>query len=282
MRVGWVVACLAALGCGACGNAMQRGNMLQASYGAYGQPAGYYPGRAEPFGGGNASEFTAWLAKNQASIDDIQRRISEIKDGKRTPGCIGEDKYTCVATLAQKFAVADEYASDDTNIFAVIKYDVNGKPVTGSKIMFDGYPPNAKAQHVVDHIYDHTTFLLRLSPQGVVASVNANLPKDPTFAHTQEEYDATHAYETVSAVTANACPTLGRDEVAKWIENTIKPGSHDTPRQHWSEPERGHADERVSKRTAFCGRNFEFHSVWGAYQQGFSRQEFGGMLIEID
>jgi len=103
MRASRFAFCLAALACGSCGgsNPVERHGLLQATYGAYGQPAGYYPGRAEPFGGVSA-DYAAWLAKNQSGIDEIQRRIVEIAEGSRAPGCIGEDKFTCVATLSQK------------------------------------------------------------------------------------------------------------------------------------------------------------------------------------
>lgn len=280
MRPGFVVACLAALLCGSCGNAMQRGNLLQATYGAYGQPAGYYAGRAEPFGG-DPAEFTAWLAKNQAGIDDIQRRIIEIRDGKRAPGCIGEDQYTCVATLAQKLAVADEFHAKDLNIFAEIKYDVNGKPVNGSQIMFDGYAPNAKGNPIHDH---HTTFFLKLGRQGEVSSIDARLPKNPALARTQEEYDQTDVYETISAVTARGCPTLGRAEVAKWVENMIKPNSEFKPTEHRKDPDGDRITSRdlESKEIDLCGRKFVFHTVDLTIQHGFQHERSVSTRVEIN
>jgi hypothetical protein len=108
MRILRCAVCLVALACSSCGGGsiQQHGNFAPASLGAYGQPAGYYPyypGRGDPFAGTNAAEYAAWLAQNQAAIDDIQRRIMEIAEGTRIPGCIGQDKYTCVASLAQKW-----------------------------------------------------------------------------------------------------------------------------------------------------------------------------------
>jgi hypothetical protein len=242
---------------------------------AYGQPAGYYAGRGDDFA--ITPALTAWLAKNEAGIDEIQHRIIDIREGKRTPGCIGQDKYTCVATLAQKLAIADNYALKDSNLFAETKYDVNGRPLTGSKVTFNGYAPSAKG----DSLHNHTVFELTLGRDGTVSSVEANLPKDPTFARTQDEYDATGVYETVSAVTANTCPALSRAEVAKWIENTIKPNSRFGPRKHWSEPDRGHATDLFSKKTTFCGRTFGFHAIYGTEYHGFQREDFGGMTIQI-
>lgn len=237
-----------------------------ASASAFGQPAGYYPGRAEQRYGDDA-QLAAWLAKNKDGIDEIQRRIADIKQGTRTPGCMGEDKYTCVATLAQKLAIADEYFVSDFNIFADVKFDVNGKPVTGSRIFFYGFVPNARSTGGVDPeftaIHDRTHFDLTLGRDGRVTEVAANLPKDPIFAKTQEEYDATGAYETISAVTAKTCPSLSNAEVAKWIENTVKPASKFGPREVSTDPDLSVATHRAAKAIVFCGRTFEFHSVWG-------------------
>lgn len=265
--------------CGSCGSPIQRGNLMQESYGAYGQPAGYYAGRAEPFGGANAAEFTAWVAKNQAGIDEVQRRITEIRDGKRTPGCIGQDKYTCVATLAQKMAIADQYFLKDTNVFAEPRYDVNGRALNGSTIMFDGYGANAKG----DYVRDHTVFSMKLDPQGTVVSMVAKLPKQLARARTQEEYDATRAYETVSAVTADACKALGRDEVARWIENSIKPSSQFTPTKHWKdEGDQVTSRDLESKKMSLCGRSFMFHTIEQTVRHGFQSETTVETLIEID
>ncbi len=278
MRMRLVVVCFAVFCCCACSNPIQRGNLLQATYGAYGQPPGYYAGRAEPFGG-DATEFRAWIAKNQQGIDEIQQRIAEIKERKRRPGCIGQDKLTCVATLAQKMAIADEYFLNETNVFATTKYDVNGKPLTGSTITFDGYPPNAKG----DHINDHTDFLLRLNPQGAVASMLVHLPKNLATARTQEEYDATRVYEAISAVTSDVCPALGRDEVARWVENTIKPNSRFKPTKRLNDEE-GHykADELVSKKIVFCGRSFEIDTIALTRQSLFKHDTSVGTVMAID
>jgi len=271
MRTVWFGFCLGTLVCASCAAPAPRVEAVS----TYGQPAGYYPGRGDDFV--TTPELTAWLAKNQAGIDEIQHRIVEISEGIRAPGCIGEDKSTCVATLAQKLAITDKYVLKDMNIFAETKYDVNGKPVNGSKITFDGFAPNAKG----DYARRHTTFILTLEPGGRVSGMEAHLPKDPTFARTQDEYDATDVYETVSAVTARTCPTLSRAEVAKWVENTIMPNSRFGPKKHWEDEGRVSATDRFSRKTTLCGRTFQFHSVWGKQQVGFQSEPFGGMSIEI-
>ncbi len=297
MRIGPVVACLAMFVCGAC-SAVTRNDFAPSPAQAaahnelvppYGQPAGYYAGRAEPFMGPTPN-FTAWLSQNQRGIDEIQSRITQIRNGERAPGCFGEDKFTCVATLAQKLAVADSDLRVDDNIFAEVRYDVNGKPIDGAKIMFVGYPANAgppmdrpAALAQYDHIQgdrNATHFVLHLGPQNTVVSMRAKLPHVTSLARTQEEYDKTGVYETVWAVTAKTCPALRPDEVAKWVENAIKPNSHVTPRERLSESVT--AQELVSKETSFCGRKFKFHTIEEKIRHGFAHETQTETIVEID
>ncbi len=296
-RMRWAAVCVTALWCGSC-SAVHRNDFAPSSAQAaahdelvppYGQPAGYYAGRAEPFLG-PTPEFTAWVSRNQRGIDEIQRRITQIRNGERAPGCFGEDKFTCVATLAQKLAVADTYLRVNDNIFADVKYDVNGKPVNGAKINFDGYRANAgpatdrpSASSSDGHIYgglNATSFVLKLGPQNTVVSMLAKLPHVISRAHTQEEYDKTGVYETVWAVTAKTCPALRPDEVAKWVENAIKPNSHVTPKERLSESVT--AQELVSKETSFCGRKFKFHTIAEKIRHGFGHDNQMETIVAID
>jgi len=205
MRIGGVVSCvLIALCCARCTGPL----VLSKNDFAFGGPAGFYPGRGED--GNLGAEYSVWLAKNQVAITDVQNRIVEIKNGARLPGCIGEDKYTCVATLSQRLTVADNWASQ-FSLFPEIKYDVNGKPLNGSTVMLDAYRPNAKALHDGGL----TQIILDVSPGGSVSRITAILPeaRDPLLAHTQEDYDRTHVYGVVAVVPAKTCPTLTSREV---------------------------------------------------------------------
>ncbi len=276
-------ACLAALVCGACAAHVVAPPVASDEIvPVYRQPAGYYPGII--LTSSSTPQFAAWLAEHHAGIEDIQSRIVEVREGRRAPGCIGEDRYTCVASLAQKFAIADSYFTTDSNIFADTKSDVNGKPII-PKITFDGYVPevqterNRYAQIAYDFSRTPTQFFLTLGPDGVVSKLEARLAKDPTFARTQEDYDGTNAYETISALTAKTCPALGRAEVAKWIENTIKPNS----KSYQGKIKRGVAALKISQRTKFCGRTFQFDSVWAArtYNQ-YRRDVKGGMFLIVE
>ena len=244
---------------------------------------------------GPTPELKAWLYRNERGIDEIQRRITQIKNGERAPGCFGEEKFTCVATLAQKLAIADNYRRVDDNIFAEVKYDVNGKPVNGAKIIFEGYRANAgpatdmpsavakSALAKYDHIYAGNNafrFVLNLGPQKTVVSMLAKLPHITPLARTQEAYDKTGVYETVWAAGGKTCPALQSDEVAKWVENAIKPNSHVRPRERLSDDVT--AQELVSNETSFCGRKFTFHTIKKKIRQGLGHETTYETVVEID
>jgi hypothetical protein len=288
MRLAGLGVCLIALACGSCSgglansdNIVERGGALQANQGAYGRPAGYYPGRGEPFGG-NSSEYRAWVAKNQAGIAEIQSRIAEIGEGARPPGCIGEDKYACIASLAQRLTLADEFFLKDSNVFADAKYDVNGRPLTGKHIMIEAYAPNAKLNHLDGAIFHHTTLFLSLGPGGKVTKLEADLGRDPMLARTQDEYDATELYAVLAPVTAKACPTLTGVDIAKWFQNTIKPHARLGARRTFSDADRGHERDVLVWKTTFCGREIAFRTVYGAYFHGFQRNNYGGTAVTIE
>jgi hypothetical protein len=275
MRTARFAACLVALLCAACAAqavAPRSGDVLK----VYEEPAGYYPGIEHSIS--VTPELGAWLQKNQLRIDIIQNRIVAARAGKAAPACIGEDQYTCVASLAQQFAITDSY-SGNNSVVDETSYDVNGKPVNGGKFEFVGYVPKSQPDNGGVKLAVPTKFAMSVGRDGSVSSLAAHLPSDPTFARTQDEYDATDAYETVAAVSVQKCPTLSRAEVAKWIENTIKPSS----KAYRERIHRGAAEAEISKKTAFCGRNFRFNSVWASqtYNQ-YRRDVTGGMAILVE
>ncbi|HTV38759.1 MAG TPA: hypothetical protein VMF12_20190 [Xanthobacteraceae bacterium] len=242
------------------------------------KPAGYYPGYAD-MGLVDPAGYKAWLAQNQPRIDDIQARIAAIREGRTTSGCIGEDRYTCVATLAQKFAIADY--SHDRSIVADAKYDVNGKPLAQSKFEILGYVPRPDIDKKnPDATMLPTHFALKMGSTGKVSGLEIEFFDDPTIAHTQQEYDATDAYDAVSAVTAKKCPNLSRVDVAKWIENTIKPRL----KSYRTRMRRGFADHKISKKVAFCGQSFQFSSEMETktYNQYGPQSTGGGMSLMVD
>lgn len=114
-----------------------------------------------------------------------------------------------------------------------------------------------------------------------------NLPKNPQFARTEEEYAATGAYETVSALTAKTCPTLSSTDVARWIENTIKPASKIKPKPKVHGKHRDNDTklrslrELNSAKIVFCGRTFEFQTATGTTQHGFAHDPFADTTVII-
>jgi hypothetical protein len=267
--------CAVALLCAACAAqavAPRSADLLKAED----QPPGYYPGIEHSIS--VTPDLSAWLAKNQLRIDIVENRIDAIKGGKTASACIGEDQYTCVAALAQRFAITDSYSNNDS-VVDETTYDVNGKPANASKFEFIGYVPKPKPDNGGVGLARPTRFTMTMGKSGSVSLLTAHLPSDPTFAHTQDEYDATDAYETIAAVSAQKCPALSRAEVAKWIENTIKANS----KSYRGHIPRGVAEAEISKKTVFCGRTFRFDSVWASrtYNQ-YRRDVTGGMAMLIE
>jgi hypothetical protein len=238
-----------------------------------GQPAGYYPGQGTT--AELKSELAAYLAKNQAGIADVQNRIVQIREGRRTPGCIGEDKYTCVATLAQKLAVTDDAASKEFNLFADLRYDVNGRPINGNRVALNGFIPNYR-----DIGHRSAYFSVVLGSNGAVSSVEAKLLKEVGMARTQEDYDATSVYEIVAAMSARECPNLSKSDIARWVENTVKPTAHEIPKAQGKKAKQErdelsvegvhHARSFESARIPFCGRTFQFNTGTFMVRHGFT------------
>jgi hypothetical protein len=268
--------------CAACAGAAMQPTVVGLHYPAYGEPADYYPGLGPT--GTFGADYTAWLARNKAAIAEVRSRLAQIKDGTQTPGCIGEDKYICVATFAQRMVIADDWRGD-LNLFPEIKYDVNGKAVNGSTVMLYGFPPNGAGRSADEDVENVTQLMMTLSPSGSVSRITAILPeaRDPLLAHTQEDYDRTHVYEVVATVTAKTCPTLTSSEVARWIENVIKPTVVHTKETSVDDgASSGRAESFYSRKTVFCGRTFSFNSSAGYYHEGFSRVPFEGTILNIE
>jgi hypothetical protein len=183
--------CLVALLCAACAAQAiappRSADLLKAED----EPPGYYPGIEHSIS--VTPDLSTWLAKNQLRIDIVENHVASIKEGKMAPACIGEDQYTCVATLAQQFAITDSYGGNNS-VVDETSYDVNGKPMNASKFEFVGYVPRPKPDDGGVGLARPTKFTMTMAKSGSVSLLTAHLPSDPTFARTQDEYDATEAY----------------------------------------------------------------------------------------
>ena len=273
---------LGALFCGACSVVPVTRSVEYVS--PEGQAAGYYPGLGTSTV--SKSELAAYLAKNQAGIADVQNRIVQIREGHRRPGCIGEDKYTCVATLAQKLAITDHVGSQDFDLFADVRYDVNGRPLNGQRFTLDGFVPNYR-----DFAHRSAYLTVNLAPDGSVSLVEAKLLKGVELAHTQEEYDATGIYEITAAIAAKECPGLSKSEVARWVENTVKPNIHQKREERGKKAKEKRKKLNAqavrsyrlfdSPKIAFCGRTFEFTTATFTARHGFEHDPAVPPLVRI-
>lgn len=231
--------------------------------------------------------MAAYLEKNQAGIADVRNRIVQIGEGKRVPGCIGEDKFTCVATLSQKLSTTDDDLSWDHAVFAAVRYDVNGSPVNADRINIVGYIPGRR-----DYGTQNISFTVRVLPDGKVWSIEARLPHSWGIARTPDEYDATGLYEIVAALGAKDCPNLGKMDVDRWIENTVKPSMHPKPDQHAGQVklrrQTANQTKRLDDRTfesaklVLCGRSFQFTNAANIGRGGNMRQVYVVPLVTIE
>jgi hypothetical protein len=238
-----------------------------------GQPAGYYPGLGASFV--PPAEIAAYQQKNQAGIADVQDRIVAIREGRRRPGCIGEDKYTCVATLAQNLAVTDDELAKANALFADVRNDVNGRSVNADRVNIVGLLPNRAGLGA-----PKTSFALNVLPDGSVWSIEVTLPQLVELARTQEDYDKTGVYEVVAALASKDCPNLSRMDVDRWVENTVKPSIQEkldsasakaATRNNPAIQANRRRRTFESPKLALCGRTFQFKTLSYAIYIGRER-----------
>ncbi len=245
-----------------------------------GSPAGYYPG----FGMGvqdiKRDAYRQWYETNRSAINDILAKIQQIKTGQMRSGCVGRDTHTCVATLAQTLAVTDDYLVDVDSLYTPDKVDVNGNVLFEHAIFITGFLPGVRDPGMTTGVH----LDIRLADNRTVKSVAAALPADPFMATTQDDYDKTGAEEVIAAMTRNACPNLGKAELARFIENRAKPKARFTGETTTYDPnDIMTANDKQTKNVKFCGLTLQFDSVYGNSTDLASLNNphgaFGGMTI---
>lgn len=244
-----------------------------------GSPAGYYPGFEMGVQEYQSAAYQQWYDTNRLAIDDILAKIQQVKAGQIQPGCIARDVHTCVATLAQRLAVTDYYAI--SRLYTPDKADVNGKVLFEHTTFLTGFLPGVRDSAMTRGLQ----IQIRLGDDRAVESVVAHLPADPFMAETQDEYDKTGAYEVIAAMTRNACPNLTRSEVARFIENDVKPKSGFTGETTTYDSGITTANDKQVKNVKFCGLTLQFDSVYGQGTDLASLNNphgaFGGMMIQF-
>jgi hypothetical protein len=251
---------------------------------AAGEAPGYYAGLEEDVVDIEISGWRQWVDINRADIMDIQTRTAQIKAGQLKPGCVGLDTHTCVATLAQTLAIADEYLV--SHLYGPDKMDVNGKAMFEHTIFVSGFLPGKQAPNNL--IRGRLRFILQLGDDRRVNTVRVQLPRDPSFAKTQDEYDATGFYEFIAALGRAECPNLTRNEAARFIENQVKPMSKSWVEKKSCSPSSGCTSENhyQVKDIKFCGQTLKFDSAYGTASDLVTRHNihgaFGGMSVTVD
>ncbi|WP_026607520.1 hypothetical protein [Methylocapsa acidiphila] len=241
----------------------------------WGEAAGYYPGQAQGIPAAQRTRWLEWMRAHAGEIDAIGAKINAIKAGGRTPGCFGRPLYDCVASLAQTLVVTDWYQT--SLMFYEPQTDVNGKPIVLKGLQVTTYLPGVK----IDNATLDQNFLK-------IGFSEANLVNRLAFgfdasARTQEEYDRTGVFELFSAVAKDRCPAVTRNELARFIENKLKPALRPVKERRLV----GVSDAKRldSPFESFCGRELQL-SVAEAHSTRFKKSanptgEFGGSVIYI-
>lgn len=288
--LGTLAALSIALGCGApsTGTAAPEKTAAFVTYEvlpAADEPPGLYPGRTVgldmkvcvsadnclPSSSADRQEYQRYLALAKPVADDIQTRISAIRDGKLAGGCIGVDARTCIASLAQSLAIVtdpkmgllsiDARGDSDDPLLSREKIDVNGKAHSRHDARFQAFIPFMDAKSVLP-ISDALSISLTLDDGRMVRSMSVVLRGDPLSAITAADYDQTGIYEVLSAVSMPACPRLQRIDVYKAIENGVKKTLVPT---HTVDASMDDLSEMYGHegKYAYCGRTLTFHTEGG-------------------
>lgn len=262
---------------GCSGNGLLVGTYYEAPVAA---PPDYYPG--QQFRVYDKPAWERWQADNRAAMLSIGAQTLQIRAGKSPGGCIGYDRLHCVATLAQTLALTDDLNSD---LYAPETVDVNGRsppqrmisslvayvPTIFRPPAFPGDKPRATPMHLV----------LTLDEKRLVSQVQVSLLRNPFLTVTQKDYDATGTIEPIAALTMAGCPGQSRNDIARFIENSVKPQVRVTD----DGQRRGHAYIAETGDIPFCGRELSFVEVEGRGDLNRSRDNpaglYGGTMLRI-
>lgn len=223
----------------------------------WGQPPGYYPGQALGVPAERRAAWQDWMRAHAEEHSALGAEINAIKAGAPSPGCFGRPLFDCIASLAQTLVLTDVYAT--SQVFYPPKVDVNGKPIRPRWVKLTVYKPGPKSDV---EFQDQVSLEISLSDRYLVEQL---LFEFNASALTQEEYDRTGVYELFSVLAKDRCPALTRNELARFIENKLKPARQSAKASHQT----GVYDATVSMSpfTSFCGRRLQLGGFLGhAYQ----------------
>jgi hypothetical protein len=220
----------------------------------------YYPGDWIGVSPQERPELDAYRRDNMAEIKDIAQRILRIRSGAEPGGCIGEDVYTCVASLSQGLTVSDYWR--EATLFRKPALDVNGKPLPPAPVLLFAYlpaaePPTPGTKRPMIRIGIH------VDPDHRVRDMSVFLPIDPTLQSTAEDYARTGLYEVLAAVGRPGCTNLQPLEVYRFFENEVKPQVRFTGERKDKTLIETTITRSSAASAAYCGRKLYFQSESG-------------------
>jgi len=128
------------------------------------------------------------------------------------PGCIGVMAEECVRwlratmTLNENFLAGAMAHRHDT--------DVNGRPIGGGVVTIYAQLPGELYAFVI---------ALHLRPDDTVQRVRSSLLHDLLTVDTERLYDQSRLYEIVWRLVGRRCPGIGKLDLYRFFENSVKP-----------------------------------------------------------
>jgi hypothetical protein len=221
---------------------------------------GYFPGVLVGVAAQERPEFDRFMSENKPAFQDIWNRERRIRSGAEPGGCIGEEVYTCVATLGQTLMVSDFWR--DATLVRTPSVDVNGKPLPPPLVILSAYLPAAEPPEPGTK---RPMIQIGIQPDAErrVRNVSVLLPIDPMLQSTAEEYARTGLYEVLAAVSRPSCPSLQPLEVYRFFENEVKPQA----RSIGERKDKTLTDTTITRSSVanatYCGRKLYFQSESG-------------------
>src|SRR4051794_31328562 len=128
------------------------------------------------------------------------------------PGCLGVAVGDCVGWLRATMVLNENAVAD--SMARRHQTDVNGKPLGGGLVTIYGRLPERMDQFVI---------LLHLRPDDTVRGVESNLLYSLIEARTEAVYDRSGFYDIVWRLIGRRCPGIGKLELYRFFENSVKP-----------------------------------------------------------
>jgi hypothetical protein len=177
---------------------------------------GFYPGALGLTEGDEAG--ARFLDHNKDRISHVNDLIEDIKSNPQHGGCIGKDIYSCIASLAQIYAVGTMFTPDEPSLEWPLDdqaVDVNGNAIPvrqGSVELLPGVGGVDTVQSVELHF----------DAAGKITSLEFILAASVMMARTQADYQRTGVYNAAKAALPSTCDIGDELSFYRFIENKMK------------------------------------------------------------